>query len=109
MKRITLHFFSIVYFLLFLTTVAYSQAKRPNIVWVVSEDNSKHYSGLYEKDGAPMPHIAALAKQGIVFNHAFSQAPVCSVARSTIISGCYAPRVGSQYHRREQFVPMPKA
>lgn len=108
MKRITLHFFSIAFFLLFATTVVYSQAKRPNIVWVVSEDNSKHYSGLYEKEGAPMPNIAKLAKQGIVFNHAFSQAPVCSVARSTIISGCYAPRVGSQYHRREQLAPMPE-
>jgi arylsulfatase A-like enzyme len=54
-----------------------------------------------------MPHIERLAAQGIVFNHAFSCSPVCSVARSTIISGCYAPRVGAQYHRRQEAVPMP--
>lgn len=81
--------------------------ERPNIVWIVSEDNSKHFLNLYEEGGVVMPTIERLAAHGLVFNHAFSQGPVCSVARSTIISGCYAPRVGAQYHRRTDFAPMP--
>ena len=81
---------------------------RPNIVWIVSEDNSKHYMGLYEDQGTPMPNLESLAQKGLVFNNMFSNGPVCSVARSTIISGCYAPRVGSQYHRRTAFAPMPE-
>jgi arylsulfatase A-like enzyme len=81
--------------------------ERPNIVWIVTEDNSKHWLRLYDPGGAPMPNIERLAAQGLVFNHAFSNAPVCSVARSTIISGCYAPRVGAQYHRRAHFAPLP--
>ena len=80
---------------------------RPNVVWIVTEDNSKHYLKLYDEQGAAMPTVERLAKKGIVFNNAFSQAPVCSVARSTIISGCYAPRVGAQYHRTMKKVPMP--
>jgi arylsulfatase A-like enzyme len=80
---------------------------QPNIVWLVTEDNSKHYLKLYDEGGASMPHIEKLARQGIVFDRAFSQAPVCSVARSTIISGCHAPRIGAQYHRRSQLAPMP--
>ncbi len=79
----------------------------PNIVWLVSEDNSKHFLKLYDENGASMPNVEALATKGIVFNNAFSNTPVCSVARSTIISGCYAPRVGAQYHRKMEFVPMP--
>jgi arylsulfatase A-like enzyme len=81
---------------------------RPNVVWIVTEDNSKHYLKLYDQNGVSMPTIERLAEQGIVFNNAFSQAPVCSVARSTIISGCYAPRVGAQYHRTMKKVPMPE-
>lgn len=81
--------------------------EKPNIVWLVSEDNSKHFLKLYDQNGASMPNVEALAEKGIVFNNAFSNAPVCSVARSTIISGCYAPRVGAQYHRRMQLAPMP--
>lgn len=81
---------------------------RPNIVWLVTEDNSTHYLELYNEAGAPMPNIEALAAKGITFNHAFSNAPVCSVARSTLIASCYAPRIGAQYHRKIQKVPMPK-
>ena len=95
-------------FSLFLTTNLLSQQELPNIVWIVTEDNSIHYSSLYSDKGALMPTIQALAKRGIQFNNAFSQAPVCSVARSTIISACYAPRVGTQYHRKEQIVSMPE-
>lgn len=87
--------------------VAASRKDRPNIVWLVTEDNSARWLRLYDENGAPMPNIERLAAQGLVFNHAFSCAPVCSVARSTIISGCYAPRVGAQYHRRQEAVPMP--
>lgn len=99
-------FLSIAFHSLSFTQV--TDGNRPNIVWVVSEDNSKHYLKLYEEGGAPMPNIEALAKEGLVFEHAFSNGPVCSVARSTIISGCYAPRVGVQYHRRMQFATLPK-
>ena len=83
-------------------------AERPNIVWLVTEDNSTYFSQLYAEEGAAMPNVERLARQGIIFERAFSQAAVCSVARSTIISGCYAPRIGAQYHRREKLAPMPE-
>ena len=54
-----------------------------------------------------MPRLEALAGRGLVFENAYSQGPVCSVARSTLISGMYASRIGAQYHRREAEVPMP--
>ena len=80
----------------------------PNIVWLTTEDNSPHYMKLYNGDGAAMPAIEKLAKEGIVFDNAFSNAPVCSVARSTLITGCYAPRIFTQFHRRAQYVPLPQ-
>ncbi len=79
----------------------------PNIVWIVSEDNSKHYLKLFDKNGIETPNIAALAAQGIQFNRVFSNGAVCSVARSAIISGCYGPRTGTQFHRKLKQVPMP--
>lgn len=82
-------------------------AERPNIVWLISEDNSLHYMQLFDPHGTPTPRIAELAAQGLKFNHAFSNAPVCSVARTTLMTGCYAPRIGTQYHRRSVSVPMP--
>jgi len=81
--------------------------QKPNIVWITSEDNSIHYMDMYAEGGAPTPNIAGLAEHGLLFNHAFSNAPVCSAARSALISGCYGPRIGSNYHRKIKPVPMP--
>ncbi len=83
------------------------EVDRPNIIWLTTEDNSSHHMRLYNENGAPMPAIERLANGGIVFDNAFSNAPVCSVARSTLITGCYAPRIFTQFHRRAKHVPLP--
>ncbi|MDH3649887.1 MAG: sulfatase-like hydrolase/transferase, partial [Saprospiraceae bacterium] len=57
---------------------------RPNILWITSEDNSKHYLKLFDQHGVETPNIGRLANHGLLFTHAFSNAPVCSVARSTL-------------------------
>jgi len=80
--------------------------ERPNFVWIISEDNSTHYMKLFDPHGIATPHIAKMAEEGIRFTRAFSNAPVCSVARSTLISSCYAPRTGTQFHRRSKLVPL---
>ncbi|MDZ8119098.1 sulfatase-like hydrolase/transferase [Pontiella sp. NLcol2] len=86
-----------------------TKQQRPNVVWLTSEDNSACWYRLYNTEhGAPMPNIERLAKHGIVFNHAYSCGPVCSVARSTIISGCHGPRTGAQHHRSQISAKMPK-
>jgi len=82
-------------------------AERPNIVWFTSEDNSIHFSRLYSEDGIAMPAIESLAEHGLVFEHAFSNAPGCSVARTTLLTGAHAPRIGTQNHRRSALVPIP--
>ena len=82
-------------------------ADRPNIVWIVSEDNSIHYLDHFFDGGAKTPSIKALAEHGLTYDHAFSNAPVCSVARTTLATGCYGPRIGTQFHRRYKLAPMP--
>lgn len=79
----------------------------PNIVWIVSEDNSKHYLKLFDENGAASPNIEALAAHGITFTRAFSNAPVCSVARTTLATGAYAPRIGTAFHRRAKPATLP--
>jgi arylsulfatase A-like enzyme len=83
------------------------EVDRPNIIWLTTEDNSSHHMRLYNENGVIMPAIEKLASEGIVFDNAFSNAPVCSVARSTLITGCYAPRIFTQFHRRAKHVPLP--
>ena len=94
--------------ILFYSACKTSEEALPNIVWLISEDNSTQHMQLYYEGGASMPNIEKLAEKGIVYNNAFSNAPVCSVARSTLITGCYAPRLFTQFHRRMEFANLPE-
>lgn len=101
------YIWSLPVFFLF-AAAAFAAQDRPNIVWLTTEDNSACWYRLYNPEhGAPMPNVERLAKEGLVFNNAYSCGPVCSVARSTIISGCYGPRTGAQYHRKIKPVDLP--
>ena len=95
---------------LLLSTFGFSAiaADRPNFVWIVSEDNSKHYLSLFDEAGVETPNIEALAAQGITYTRAFSNSPVCSVARTTLATGCFAPRIGTQFHRRSKSAELPE-
>ena len=106
MFRISLIIFAILNLGFFVDT-SRLEAKQPNIVWIVSEDNSIHYLRHFFPGGAATPNIEALAEVGLTFDHAYSNAPVCSVARTTLATGCYGPRIGTQFHRRYQLAPMP--
>jgi N-sulfoglucosamine sulfohydrolase len=80
-------------------------ADHPNILWIVSEDNSSHWMGCYGNTQAQTPRIDALAKQGVLFEHAYSNAPVCAVARATILNGTYSPTMGTQHMRSRHPIP----
>ena len=100
------YFVLVVFFVSFVSNAL--AADKPNFVWLISEDNSKHFLRHFDEHGAPTPHIEALAKHGLTFDHAFSNAPVCSTARTTLMTSCYGPRIGTQFHRRSVTVPMPE-
>ncbi len=70
----------------------------PNIVWILSEDQSDHF-GPYGETLAKTPHIDKLAADGALFTHAFVTAPVCSPSRSALVTGTYQTTIGAHNHR----------
>ena len=79
-------------------------AERPNILWITSEDNSP-YLGCYGDKLAQTPHLDRLAAQGVRYRNAFANAPVCSTARTTLITGMYASSLGVHNHRSSVAIP----
>ena len=73
-------------------------AERPNILWISSEDNGPHL-GFYGDTYANTPNLDAVGRRGLRYLNAWSTAPVCAPARTTIISGMYPPSTGSQHMR----------
>jgi len=79
-----------------------SQAvQRPNILWIVSEDNNP-YIGAYGDKLARTPTLDRLASDGILYENCFSQAPVCAPSRFSLITGMYATSCGPAHHMRAQ-------
>ncbi len=95
------------FFLLCLTliaTISCATAERPNILWITSEDNGP-VLGAYGDTFADTPNLDRLAADGMIYTNAWSNAPVCAPARTTIISGVYAPSLGAEHMR--SMVSMP--
>ena len=102
-KRL-LHFCSV----LVLSVVAFGDATasegRPNILWIVSEDNGP-YLGSYGDSNAKTPNLDRLAEEGIRYTNCFANAPVCAVARSSWIFGVPAVSTGTLHMRSKYLVP----
>jgi arylsulfatase A-like enzyme len=67
---------------------AAAPVQRPNILWIVSEDNNP-YVGAYGDKLAHTPTIDGLAAKGLLFRHVYSNAPVCAPSRFGILTGVY--------------------
>jgi arylsulfatase A-like enzyme len=78
-----------------------SSAERPNVLWLVSEDNNP-YIGAYGDALARTPAIDGLARDGVRFENSFSEAPVCAPSRFSIITGMHAESCGPAHHMRAQ-------
>ncbi len=81
-----------------------SADERPNILWITSEDNSP-YLGCYGDPLAQTPNLDRLAREGLRYRNAFANAPVCSSARTTLITGMYACSLGAHNHRSKVAIP----
>ncbi|MFM2371813.1 MAG: hypothetical protein RIS85_1535 [Pseudomonadota bacterium] len=66
--------------------ISAAPSARPNIVWIVSEDNNP-FIGAYGDKLARTPNIDAMAKAGVLYRNAYSNAPVCAPSRFGILTG----------------------
>ena len=83
-----LYFRALALFILFAAS-SLSQAEAPNIILVTVDTTRADRMGFLGSNRGLTPHLDALARQGIVFEHAFSQAPLTPVSHATIFTGTY--------------------
>jgi N-sulfoglucosamine sulfohydrolase len=91
--------------LLFGLHAAAAVPARPNILWLVSEDNTANYVGAYGDQLARTPNLDQLARTGVTFDRAYSTSAVCAPTRASIITGMYSSSLGTQHMRSR--VPLP--
>lgn len=65
-----------------------------NVIVLIGDDHSARAVGCYGNDIIRTPNIDQLARQGILFENAYSNAPVCSASRQSILTGKYPHATG---------------
>jgi N-sulfoglucosamine sulfohydrolase len=72
--------------------------ERLNILWISVEDISPDLS-CYGATGISTPNIDRLAREGILYRHAYATVGVSAPSRSSIITGMYPVSIGSHNMR----------
>ena len=76
-----------------LLTIGVSAADRPNVLFIVCDDLNRHVStSAYRHIKTPV--LEALAAEGMTFNRAYCQYPVCGPSRASFLSGLYPESSG---------------
>ena len=99
---------------IFLATLPFSTAwgadPRPNIVLIMTDNHGAWTLGCYGNKDIRTPHIDRLAKEGTLFERAFSSNAVCSPARATFLTGLLPSQHGVHCYLRANEAQMgPKA
>ena len=70
-----------------LRATAAAKEKRPNILFCISDDQSWLHAGAMGDPVVKTPAFDRVAREGILFTHAFCDAPSCAPSRSAILTG----------------------
>ena len=74
---------------------AATTTKKPNILFVIADDWSWPHASVYGSDGVvSTPNFDRLARDGVLFTHAFAAAPSCTTSRAAILTGLPIHRLG---------------
>lgn len=70
-----------------LATPRIADAKRPNVVLIMTDNHGAWTLGCYGNKEVRTPNIDRMAKEGVLFTRAFASNPVCSPTRATCLTG----------------------
>jgi uncharacterized sulfatase len=66
-----------------------AQARRPNILFAISDDQSYPHTGAMGDRVVRTPHFDRVAGSGVLFRQAYSLSPGCAPSRAGILTGRY--------------------
>src|SRR5262249_54446379 len=70
------------------------EPRRPNVLWIVADDHAPYVCGAYGNTKVRTPNIDRLAAEGMRFDRAFCNSPVCTASRQSFLTGRYPRTIG---------------
>ncbi len=61
--------------------------ERPNILLIIADDWSFPHASVYGDRSVKTPHFDRIAREGLLFDHAYVSSPSCTPSRASILTG----------------------
>jgi arylsulfatase A-like enzyme len=88
--------FRILFVILMMFCSSASRGSPQNIVFILADDLGWNDTNMFQQSQfLETPNIDALAAKGMVFSHAYTNSPLCSPTRASILTGQTPARHGS--------------
>jgi arylsulfatase A-like enzyme len=84
-----------------LSALACFAEKRPNIVYLMSDDQSSYTLGCYGNADVKTPNIDRLAVDGMAFDNHYNTTAICMASRATVMTGMYEYKHGTNFKHGE--------
>ena len=86
------------FFLIIFFNATYSVADdRPNIIFLMTDDQNVRSLGCYGAPGVKTPNIDALAADGVTFDRHYDTTAICMACRATVMTGLLEYRHGVNF------------
>ena len=102
-----------------LEATAGSAKSRPNFLIIMSDEHAPMFSGAYGHPLVQTPHLDQLAENGVLFENAYCNSPLCVPSRMSFMTGRYIHHIitegglqGTRLSAQEEFFltdPLPPA
>lgn len=83
--------------LFLLTSGLFAELDRPNIVFLLTDDQSTYSLGCYGNQDVRTPNIDRLAREGVVFESHYVTTAICMASRASIMTGMYEYKHGTNF------------
>ena len=68
---------------------------RPNILLIMTDEHAPMYSSTYGHPLVQTPHMDLLAEEGVTFDNAYCNSPLCLPSRMSFMTGRYIHQIGA--------------
>ncbi|MGJ8655576.1 MAG: sulfatase family protein [Akkermansiaceae bacterium] len=71
--------------------------KKPNIIFLLSDDQSTYSVGIYGNEDVKTPNMDKLGKDGMIFDKHYDTTAICMASRANILTGMYEYKTGTNF------------
>ncbi|MGJ8723373.1 MAG: sulfatase family protein [Roseibacillus sp.] len=82
----------------FISLSSAGAAERPNIIYLMADDQNILSVGAYGNDEVQTPEMDKLAAEGVTFDRHYNTTAICMASRGNVFTGMYEYRTGTNFN-----------